>query len=124
LWEASVEYFEWVEDNPLHEVHLVTSQGRTTQVPAPKMRPMTISGLCLHLGIVPTTWRGWRRDRPDLALAIDHVEAVIWGWQFAGAAAGLLDADLVIRQLGLGLVNRTNDSQYARGRAREEPTNP
>jgi hypothetical protein len=105
LWSACVKYFEWIEANPLQEMQLVTFQGCTTQVPVAKMRPMSISGLCLHLGIVPTTWRGWRSDRPDLALTIEQVESVIWGWQFAGAAADLLDAGMVIRQLGLA--NRT-----------------
>jgi hypothetical protein len=36
-----------------------------------------------------------------LAETIEKAEAVIWIWQFNGAAAGLLDAGMVIRQLGL-----------------------
>ena len=101
LWTACVEYFKWVEDNPLHEVQLVTYQGRATQVPITKMRAMTKRGLCLFLGIERTTWSAWKKHRPDLARTIEDVESVIWEWKFAGAAAGLLDASIVARELGL-----------------------
>src|SRR5262245_47880233 len=33
LWRACVEYFEWVDDNPLFEDQLVTFQGKVTHVP-------------------------------------------------------------------------------------------
>jgi hypothetical protein len=102
LWAACVEYFEWVADNPLYEMQLVTWKGRTTQVPLSKMRPMTKGGLCLFLGIERSTWNNWKKDRKDLADAIEEVESVIYDWQFTGAAAGLLDAGMVIRQLGIG----------------------
>jgi hypothetical protein len=101
LWKACVAYFEWVEANPLIEMQLVTYQGRATQVPLRKMRAMTKGDLCRHLNIARTTWNAWH-DRPDLAAAVERAESVIWCWQFGGAAAGLLDVNLVIRQLGIG----------------------
>jgi DNA-packaging protein gp3 len=102
LWEACVDYFDWVADHPLHEMQVVAWRGRATQVPVPRMRAMTKTALCRFLSIAHTTWRAWKHDRPDLAETIERVEAVIYGWQFSGAAAGLLDAGLVIRQLGIG----------------------
>jgi DNA-packaging protein gp3 len=99
LWKACVEYFEWVEDNPLVEMRLVTWKGRTTQVPLHRVRAMTKGDLCRSLGIACTTWRSWKRDRSDLSETIERVESVIWSWQFDHAAAGLLDAAMVIRQL-------------------------
>lgn len=101
LWAACVKYFEWVEDNPLYEMHLITFKGRTTHEPVAKMRAMSKSDLCSCLNIERSTWNSWKRDRPDLALTIEHVESVIFGWNFGGAAAGLLDAGIVARQLGL-----------------------
>ena len=65
LWNACVEYFCWVENNPLHEVQLVTYQGRATQVPITKMRAMTKRGLCLFLDIQRTTWSAWKKHRPE-----------------------------------------------------------
>jgi hypothetical protein len=102
LWTACVEYFCWVEDNPVFETQPVTYRGLTTHVRVAKMRPMTKGGLCLFLGIERSTWNNWKKDRKDLADAIEEVESVIWIWQFNGAAAGLLDAGMVIRQLGIG----------------------
>jgi hypothetical protein len=101
LRKACVEYFEWVDEHPLYEMRLVTYGGRATQVPLRKMRAMTKGDLCRYLNIARTTWNAWH-DRPDLAETVERAESVIWCWQFGGAAAGLLDADLVIRQLGIG----------------------
>ena len=36
LWNACVEYFEWVAANPLYENKLVTFQGEATLVSVPK----------------------------------------------------------------------------------------
>jgi hypothetical protein len=101
LWAACVKYFDWVDDNPLYEMHLITFEGRTTQEPVAKMRAMSKTDLCTFLNIERSTWNNWKRNRPDLALTIEHVESVIFSWNFGGAAAGLLDAGIVARQLGL-----------------------
>jgi hypothetical protein len=101
LWNACVEYFEWVENNPLYEDQLVTFQGAATHEPIARMRAMTIRSLCRFLDIENSTWINWRRDRPDLTPAIMRVEAVIYTQKFEGAAAGLLNANLVARELGL-----------------------
>ena len=63
---------------------------------------MTKTGLCAFLGIARSTWRAWKRNRPDLLPTIEHAEDIVWIWQFNGAAAGLLDEWTVIRQLGIG----------------------
>ena len=45
LWTACVEYFEWVDANPLYSDQLVTFQGKATHEPVAKMRAMTLAGL-------------------------------------------------------------------------------
>jgi hypothetical protein len=102
LWKACVAYFDWVHDHPLYEHRIVTYRGHSTQVPVRKMRPMSKGQLCAFLNIERSTWNGWRKNRPDLDTTIERVESVIWIWQFEGAAAGLLDEGMVIRQLGIG----------------------
>ena len=101
LWKACVEYFDWVDDNPLYEDQLFTFQGRVSHVPRRRVRAMTKSDLCRFLGIERCTWNNWRRKRPDLLEVLERAEDVIWIWQFQHAAAGLLDAGMVIRQLRL-----------------------
>lgn len=100
LWNACCEYFQWVEDNPLWESKLFSYQGGVTEGVAPKMRAMTIDGLCLFLDVNVKTWRGWR-GREDLAPVIERVESVIKSQKFAGAAADLLNPNIIARDLGL-----------------------
>lgn len=101
LWDACVEYFEWVEDNPLWEIKAFAYQGTVTQKPVPKMRAMTIGGMCLFLDISHDTWIEWRSSRPDLSEVIARAEAVIRDQKFGGAAADLLNANIIARDLGL-----------------------
>lgn len=101
LWAACVEYFEWVDLNPLWEDKLVTFQGSATHEPVAKMRAMTIAGLCLFIDVSRDTWFEWRRSRPDLSDVMTRAEAVIYSQKFAGAAADLLNANIIARDLGL-----------------------
>lgn len=101
LWRSCVEYFEWVENNPLHESKAFSYEGVVTIEHIPKMRAMTIGGLCVILDIDETTWRDWKRSRPDLSPIITRVEAVIRDQKFSGAAADLLNANIIARDLGL-----------------------
>lgn len=101
LWAACVEYFQWVEDNPLWEDHLVTFQGFAKHEPLAKMRAMTIGGLCLFLDVDHTTWKDWKVSRADLSQVITRAEAVIYSQKFSGAAADLLNANIIARELGL-----------------------
>jgi hypothetical protein len=101
LWAACDAYFCWAEDNPILEEQLVTYRGATRFVSIPKMRPMTKRGLCRFLGVAHTTWAKWKRDRPELAAAIERAEGVLWDQKFAGAAVGIFNGNLVARELGL-----------------------
>lgn len=101
LWKACCEYFTWVEDNPLWEDKLVTFQGSATHEPTAKMRAMTVGGLCIFLDIDVTTWHDWKSTRPDLSHVIGRAENIIRAQKFAGAAADLLNANIIARDLGL-----------------------
>lgn len=101
LWSACCEYFEWVENNPLYADQLVTFQGRATHVPVAKMRAMTIAGLCIFLDVEMSTWAEWRKNRSDLSDVISRAETIIYQQKFSGAAADLLNANIISRDLGL-----------------------
>ena len=100
LWNACKEYFEWVEDNPLEESKAFAYQGVITIAVLPKMRAMTISGLCLFLDIGETTWQRYR-DNEDFRVITTRVEKIIYNQKFSGAAADLLNANIIARDLGL-----------------------
>ncbi|PHM51526.1 DNA-packaging protein [Xenorhabdus sp. KK7.4] len=109
LWTACCEYFEWVELNPLWEVKPFAFQGVVTQEKIPKMRAMTLNGLCLFLDITEETWRQYR-VREDLSAVVSRADRVIYDQKFAGAAADLLNPNIIARDLGLAekkVVNQT-----------------
>lgn len=101
LWTDCCEYFEWVQENPLHEAKAFAYEGVVTLEEIPKARAMTIGGLCIHLKITPRAWEMWRKDRDDLKEIIEAVENVIKTQKFELAAADLLNANLIARDLGL-----------------------
>jgi hypothetical protein len=100
LEEACLEYFAWAEDNPLWEDKLVIFQGTATHEPIAKMRAMTLHGLCLFLDIDVNTWRLYA-GREDFIHVTRAVELAIREQKFTGAAADLLNANIIARDLGL-----------------------
>jgi hypothetical protein len=101
LWKACVEYFEWVEENPLYEAKAFAYEGVVTVEKLPKMRAMTISGLCLFLDVDRRTWSLWREERADLLPVLTRCEEIIRTQKFEGAAADLLNPNIIARDLGL-----------------------
>lgn len=100
LWEACLEYFQWVEDNPLYEDGLVTFQGNAKHEPIAKMRAMTVTGLCIFLDIARSTWDAWRDVKGFLDVTT-RAEDVIRTQKFEGASANLLNPSIIARDLGL-----------------------
>jgi hypothetical protein len=100
LWESCVEYFEWAEENPLQEEKATQFQGEFVKTDVSKMRAMTIDGLCIFLDISNDTWRNYR-DREDFFEVTKKTEQIIRQQKFSGAAADLLNANIIARDLGL-----------------------
>lgn len=100
LWDACLQYFAWVADNPLTEAQAFAYQGAVTVEPLPKMRAMTISGLCIFLDIDRTTWAEYVK-RADFTPVTTRAEEIIRTQKFEGASAGLLNANIIARDLGL-----------------------
>ena len=101
LWDACIQYFEWTEDNPLYESKTFSFQGESWVEPVPKMRAMTIDGLCLYIGITDQTLYNYKGRGEDFLEVINRAEKVIRHQKFTGAAADLLNANIIARDLGL-----------------------
>ena len=103
LWESACEYFQWVEENPLTEYKAAQYEGEQVDLSFPKMRAMTLEGLYLFLGTGSSTWHDYRNksDYKEFKEVIERVETVIYSQKFAGAAAGLLNANIIARDLNL-----------------------
>lgn len=100
LWTACIEYFEWVEANPLYETKGFAFQGVVTKETFPKMRAMSISGLCIFLDIGRRSWDGYRENK-DFVPVCEAVEETIRTQKFEGASADLLNPSIIARDLGL-----------------------
>ena len=109
LWDAACEYFQWCEDNPLYEMRGFAYQGVVTKEKFPKMRAMTMSGLCFYLRCNEAYFRQFQKElsgkddklSKDFSTVIREIEDVIYNQKFQGAAADLLNANIIARDLGL-----------------------
>lgn len=95
---ACIEYFEWLEANPLQEQKAFSGGEK---IDLDKMRAPTIVGLCIYLGISTETWYTWKDAREDLSDIQQAAEQIIYEQKFSGAAAGLLNHAIIARELGL-----------------------
>src|SRR5262249_42368430 len=100
LWSACCEYFAWVEENPLYETKAFSFQGDVTTTELPKMRAMTIAGLCIFLDISRDTWAEYRK-KEDFSGITSRVDDIIRTQKFEGASAELLNPNIIARDLGL-----------------------
>ena len=100
MLEACIQYFEWVEANPLWESKPMIANGEIQDAPIAKMRAMTLGGLSIYLGIARKTWDNYR-DKKDFLPIVSMVEEVIRDQKFSGAAAGLLNSNIIARDLNL-----------------------
>jgi len=106
MWEAACEYFEWVENNPLSEA--IVYQGELSEKEKPLMRAMTIGGMCIQWGTDSEYLSHFEKnldlDKPeskDFLRVIKNIREVIKTQKFEGASAGLLNPNIIARDLGL-----------------------
>lgn len=101
MWEAACEYFEYADSNLLKS-EKVFGTGLTMN--EAKMRPFSLKGLCIFLGVNERYFTQFKTSAActeDFSTIISMIEDVIFQQQFDGAAAGLLNANIISRALGL-----------------------
>ena len=100
LWDACQQYFDWNENNPLRAAELVKFQGEAKIKYVPKMRVMTIGGMCMFIGISQEAWQLYR-VREDYIPICMRAEEAIRRQKFEGASAEMLNPLIIARDLGL-----------------------
>ena len=103
LWEVAMEYFRDVRNNDRRNPQL-TKDGDKTDLPL--VRPFTINGLCIYLGITSEKWRDIRSPvsanfREDLSTVISKIEDIIHNDKYEGAATNQYNSNVMVRDLGL-----------------------
>ena len=106
LMEGANEYFNWVSDNPLGKA--VVYQGDVMDEGEPLMRAMTVKGLCIFLDVNSDYLAAFEKgldlktdDGKDFSRVITTIRDIIYEQKFTGAAAGLLNPNIIARDLGL-----------------------
>lgn len=110
LWKATCEYFEHCDANPLKEEKLFHYQGTVISHESNKLRAYTLTGLCLYLGCDESYFRSFKsiakkenkeNKEKDYLTVITRIEKTIYDQKFTGAAADLLNPNIIARDLGL-----------------------
>lgn len=114
LWDAAIEYFEWCDENPLKEEKLFHYQGDISKESVNKLRAYTITALCLYLDCSTEYFRHFEtnnKDNKDFMPIITRIRETIYSQKFTGAAAELLNPNIIARDLGLSdkqeIINET-----------------
>lgn len=98
LWEAACEYFQWCDEHPLMAYEW---NGKDPiKCDLEKMRAYTQKGLCLFLDIDEQTLENYL-SRKDFFGIVTRIKNTIFTQKFEGAAAGLLNPNIIARELGL-----------------------
>lgn len=110
LWEEFVNYAEWLESNPLCEAVLVPKGIKTKdengkekiihKTAMPKMRAMTLTGFCVFADIDLRTYEKYRKQENYIRV-ISRIDNIVRTQKFEGAAAGMLNPNIIARDLGL-----------------------
>ena len=106
MLDAAFDYFIWVEDNPLTKA--IIYQGQVSSKPEKLMRAMTIKGLCIYWGVNTFYLNDFignlnleKKEDKDFSQVISTIKEIIETQKFEGASAGLLNPNIIARDLGL-----------------------
>ena len=97
-------YFDWCDKNPFLIERMVTGGNRATEVGNEKQsRPYSLVGLCVYLGITYQTFLNYETGEAwsDYFEVVTHVRNIVEDNQVSGAIAGIYNANIVARLLGL-----------------------
>lgn len=107
LWESACEYFEYIDKSTFKAERVFGTGKRLNENRAV---PYTISGLCFFLRCDEQTLKnyGTKEEYKDFHEVVRQINQVCFTQKFSLAAAGLLNANLISRDLGLRDANDIN----------------
>ena len=108
LRECCEDFFTHCDNSPLMEDRSMVVDKVLMHDPVARLRAYTLGGLCIFIDISTQTWYGWRETRQDLVDVMAWAEDTIRDQKFIGAAAGLLNATIISRDLGLAERNEVS----------------
>jgi hypothetical protein len=98
LEKKAFEYFKWVDENPIISKKTTTSDKGTFVNEDTLQRPYTWEGLYIFLDIESID--GYRKKNEFFGI-ITRIDRIIRTQKFEGATAGIFNANIIARDLGL-----------------------
>lgn len=106
LWNKAKEYFQECDESPLTSQETTTTdKGVYDKVKQHKV-PYTWQGLYVFLGVVSLKRY---KEKNEYVPIITHIGNVIYNQKYTGAAAGLFNANIIARDLGLAESVKSED---------------
>lgn len=96
MWNKACEYFDWALDNCLYEYK--PYNGELVEVPRPRV--FTITGMCCFMGMTRASFYVYK-EREEFKEIVDHIQQIIENNKFELAAADMLNANMIGKDLGL-----------------------
>lgn len=98
MWNKALEYFEYYDSNPLMSYEWNGKDPVKCELE--KMRAYTLRGFCAFANICEVTFRDYE-TREDFTSVTTRIRDIMYCQKFEGAAAGLLNPNIIARDLGL-----------------------
>lgn len=100
LWKKAEQYFQWCDDHPIQTIEYHGRDAKECLVP--KMRAYTWQGLAAFCGI--NSFEDYKSKNPsyqEFSAIIAHIGNIIFEQKFTAAAAGVLNQNIIAREMGL-----------------------
>lgn len=110
MWDAAVEYFKSVDDNPWYDIQVKTEtefQGGSSavMVEVPLILPYTIQDLCIFWGVNTQYFYKFKTrakdNYPHFLDVIHSIEDIIYSRKYKGAATNRFNAQFIGKDIGL-----------------------
>lgn len=119
LMQLVVNYFEWAETNAIKAGAESSFQGRTYQDTITRPRVFTWNGLTLFLGVSTGIIQRWKRQ-PGYMEVLDFADQVIREQKYQYAANGMINTNMIAKELGIDKGDTFNISANAEAEANTE----
>jgi len=96
-----VKYFEWCDTHPLQEEQMFQFRGSIVRADKEKVRAYTRKGLATFLGLPASRLKTYDDRGAAWSDVVELIDQIIYTQKFENAAAGLLNASIISRDLGL-----------------------
>ena len=101
LWEAAKLYFAWCIDNPIYDDKLTISKKDEVTDRKVRIRAFTVYRMCSFIGISYKNYCVYRKRGGAFSDTCETIDTIIREQKFEGAAAGIFNAMIIARDLGL-----------------------